>query len=476
MTIAPPARTESAFPDNAVAELRPLFEGPLLEPGDEGYDLARNIWNGSGDRRPALIARCAGVSDVQAAVRFARAHGVLTSVRGGGHSIPGHSVCEGGLMIDLSLMKGIRVSAQTRSVRARPGVKWGEFDRETARAGLATPGGYVSTTGIAGLTLGGGIGWLSRLHGLSCDNLLSADVVTADGELVHASERENSELFWALRGGGGNFGVVTSFEYRLHPLQTVLGGGLVYDGARTAEVLQEFSSFALEAPDELTMLGLLITAPARRAYPEHLQGKPVVFIGVCYAGDPSEGIRLLADFRARTKPDLDFVRETSYVKLQRMLDNDATWGEPWYEKATYAREITPAAIATFADHWGHRVSERDQLYMQQMGGKIARIPEDATAFSNRETQFVYMIMSGWARGDDPAASVAWARSGWSAMQPYGGGEGVYVNFDSDDAPGRVRATYGPKYERLGRIKGAYDPANVFRLNQNIAPISAEVVG
>jgi FAD/FMN-containing dehydrogenase len=407
---------------------------------------------------------------VRAAVRFARTHDVLTSVRGGGHSIPGHSVCEGGLMIDLSLMKGVRVDAEHAVARAQPGVKWGEFDRETARADLATPGGYVSSTGIAGLTLGGGIGWLSRLHGLTCDNLLAADVVTADGELVRASADENPELFWGLRGGGGNFGIVTSFEYRLHPLSTVLGGALVYDGRRTEEVLAQFAEFALAAPDELTMLGLLITGPRHPSYPEHMRGMPVVFLGVCYAGDPAAGAALLDGFRAQTRPDLDFVREMSYAKLQRMLDNDATWGVPWYEKATYARDITPEAIATFSEHWTHRVSERDQMYMQQMGGQISRVPEDATPFGNRGTEFVYMIMSGWKRGQDPAPHVEWARSGWAAMQPYGSGQGVYVNFDSEDDPTRVRATYGPKYERLGRLKGRYDPTNLFRLNQNIEPI------
>lgn len=467
MTVSADPRT---FPSTARAELRAVFDGPLLEPGDAGYDLARNIWNGSGDRRPALIAQCGGVDDVRAAVGFARKHGLLTSVRGGGHSIPGHSVCEGGLMIDLSLMKGVRFDEARLTARAQPGVKWGEFDREAARADLATPGGYVSTTGIAGLTLGGGIGWLSRLHGLTCDNLVSAEVVTSDGELVRAGSDENADLFWGLRGGGGNFGIVTSFEYRMHPLSTVLGGALVYDGRRTEEVLGQFAEFALAAPDELTMLGLLITGPRHPSYPEHMQGQPVVFIGVCYAGDIEAGERLLGEFRTGTRPDLDFVREVPYVKLQRMLDNDATWGVPWYEKATYARDITPEAIATFADHWRGRVSERDQMYMQQMGGRISRIPDDATAFGNRETEFVYMIMSGWKRGQDPAPHIGWARDGWAAMQPYGAGQGVYVNFDSEDDPARVEATYGPKYERLGRLKGTYDPTNLFRLNQNIRPI------
>lgn len=379
-------------------------------------------------------------------------------------------MCEGGLMIDLSLMKGIQVSEEARTARARPGVKWGEFDRETGRADLATPGGYVSSTGIAGLTLGGGIGWLSRMYGLSCDNLLSADVVTADGELVHASADENTELFWGLRGGGGNFGIVTSFEYQLHPLRSVLAGALIYDGARTEEILNEFSSFALAAPDELTMQGLLITAPAHPAYPERLHHKPIVLIGVCYAGDIEAGTRLLADFRSRTKPDLDFVKEKSYAKHQKMLDNEAAWGVPWYEKASYADGVTPAALSTFTQHWDRRLTSRDQMYMQQMGGKIARVGESTTPFSNRDTQFVYMIMAGWDQGTDPTPHIQWARDAWADLQPYSKGDAVYVNFDSDDDTSRVRATYGEKYERLGRIKGQYDPTNVFRLNQNIAPI------
>lgn len=466
--MAPQAHA-SALPAGAESRLRASFDGPILSPGDEGYDLARTIWNGSADRRPGLIARCTGVDDVRAAVRFARTHDLLTAVRGGGHSIPGHSVCEGGLMIDLSLMKGVRVDARRRTARARPGVKWGEFDRETAVHRLATPGGYVSSTGIAGLTLGGGIGWLSRLHGLTSDNLVSAELVTADGDLVRADADENAELFWGLRGGGGNFGIVTGFEYRLHPLQTVLGGSLVYRGERTQEVLGQFADFALAAPDELTMLGLLITGPRHPSYPDHLQGEPVVFIGVCYAGRPEEGRPLIDAFRAATKPDLDFVREMSYVRLQRMLDDDAAWGLPWYEKATYAREVTPEAIAAFSDHWRGRVSDRGQMYMQQMGGRISRVAEDATAFGQRRTQFVYMIMSGWDRGEDPTAHVEWARAGWHAMQPHGAGRGVYVNFDSEDDHGRVEATYGAKYERLRRLKSVYDPTNLFRLNQNVPP-------
>lgn len=470
MTVLADRPTAADFPARAAAELRTDFDGPLLEPGDDGYDLARNIWNGSGDRRPALIARCTGTDDVRAAVRFARRHDVLTAVRGGGHSIPGHSVCDGGLMIDLSLMKGARVDAAARTARAQPGVKWGEFDAATADDDLATPGGYVSSTGIAGLTLGGGIGWLSRLHGLTCDNLLSAELVTADGETVRASEDENPELFWGLRGGGGNFGIVTSFAYRLHPLRTVLGGALVYSGERTEEVLAHVAAFALAAPDEFTMLGLLITGPNHPSYPEALRGRPVVFVGVCHAGDLVDGARLVDEFRARTRPDLDLVREMPYRKLQRMLDNDATWGVPWYEKAAYAADVSGAAIAAFAEHWTRRVSERDQMYMQQMGGRISRVDEDATAFGGRDTSFVYMIMSGWKRGQDAAPHVDWARSGWQAMQPYSTGRGVYVNFDSEDDPERVSATYGPRYERLARLKGRYDPTNLFRLNQNIRPI------
>ena len=462
--------TRSTVNGPALRVLRSRFDGPLLQPGDDGYDDARTIWNGSADRHPALIARCACVEDVVQAVNFGREHDLLVAVRGGGHSIPGHSVCEGGLMIDLSLMKGIGVDVGSRTVRARPGVKWGEFDTETGAEDLATPGGYVSTTGIAGLTLGGGIGWLSRKYGLTCDNLLAAEVVTADGEQVRASEDANRELLWGLRGGGGNFGVVTSFEYRLHPVSTVLGGGLVYRAERAAEALAQAVTFALTAPDELTILALMITAPPRAPYPDDMQDTSVLFVGVCYAGDIATGRGVLEEFRGLVPPDMDLVREMRYPRLQRLLD-DGRWGQPWYEKASYAEEITSAALRTFGECWDRRVSARSQMYMQQMGGMISRVPRDATPFDNRQTQFVYMVMSGWEPGEDPDPHIGWARSAWADLQPYSR-PGVYVNFDSDDSQGRVHETYGPKYERLARLKASYDPGNLFRLNQNILPAAA----
>jgi FAD/FMN-containing dehydrogenase len=465
--------TSSAVSNDWVAELGKGFAGPLLQPNEPGYDDARKIWNGSGDRRPALIARCTGVSDVIAAVRFARKTDVLTAVRGGGHSIPGHSCCDDGLMIDLSPMKGIRVDPRSATAQAQPGVKWGEFDRETAVFGLAVPGGYVSTTGIAGLTLGGGIGWLGRKHGLTCDNLIGADVVTAAGDLVHVSEDENEDLFWGLRGGGGNFGIVTTFEYQLHSVPSVLGGALIYKGQRLADVLPRFSDFALAAPNELTTLGLMITAPAGVGYPNEMEGAPVLYVGVCYAGDAEDGQRVLDELRAEAPPDLDTMRAMSYPKLQAMID-DGGWGLPWYEKAAYASEITDEALETVVAGWDRRTSTRSQLYMQQMGGKIAEVSDDATPFSNRDTQFVYMAMNGWRRGEDPTPHVQWARDVWNDLQPHTK-PGVYVNFDSEDGGDRVQATYGPKYERLSRLKAKYDPGNLFRLNQNIRPAEPAAV-
>jgi len=454
----------------AVKELRTGFAGPLLTPGDPGYDQARDVWNGGFDRRPALIARCTGVQDVAAAVRFAQRHDLLTAVRGGGHSIPGHSVCEGGLMIDLSPMKGMRVDVEGRTAQAQPGLKWGEFDRETGAHGLAVPGGYVSTTGIAGLTLGGGIGWISRKHGLTCDNLVSADVVTADGELVRADAERNADLFWGLRGGGGNFGVVTNFEYRLHEVPSVLGGALIYGGERAAEVLPAFRDFASTAPRELTCLVLMVNSPRHRPYPEDMQGQPVLFVGVCYAGPSEEGQRTLDELRSVAAPDIDIAREMSYVKVQDMLDDDG-WGSPWYEKAAYTREVTDSALTTLVERWNERTSDRAQLYMQQMGGAIADVDEEATAFGGRDTEFVYMALGGWEPGEDPTPHVEWSRGTWSALRP-DAVDGVYVNFDSDDDAGRVRATYGDKYERLRRLKAKYDPGNLFRLNQNIEPAAS----
>lgn len=455
----------------AIRSLRSKFDGPLLEPGHDGYDAARTIWNGSADRHPALLARCTSADDVAAAIAFGRAHELLVAVRGGGHSIPGHSVCEGGLLIDLSLMTGVRVDTASRTVRAQPGVTWGRFDVEAGAHGLATPGGYVSTTGIAGLTLGGGIGWLSRRFGLTCDNLIAADVVTAGGERVRAAEDRDADLLWGLRGGGGNFGVVTSFEYRLHEVPSVLGGGLVHGAERADGALAATVQFALDAPDELTVLALMLTAPDRPPYPDDMRGKPILFVGVCSVGDLGTGARVMDALRAVAAPDLDFVREMPYTRLQRMLDDGHGWGEPWYEKAAYTAEITPDALQTFGRCWAGRVSVRDQMYMQQMGGRIARVPDGATAFQNRQTQFVYMVMSGWEHGQDPTPHVAWARRTWDELSPYSQ-PGVYVNFDSDDDQHRVRATYGSRYERLAALKARYDPTNVFRLNQNILPAPA----
>lgn len=453
-----------------IDELKARFAGPLLTPADPGYDQARDVWNGSHNRRPALIARCTGVQDVVAAVRFAHRHDLLTAVRGGGHSIPGHSVCEGGLMIDLSPLKGMRVDVEGRTAQAQPGLKWGEFDRETGAHGLAVPGGYVSTTGIAGLTLGGGIGWISRKHGLTCDNLVAADVVTADGELVRADVDRNADLFWGLRGGGGNFGIVTNFEYRLHEVPSVLGGALIYRGGRATEVLPHFRDFALAAPRELTCLMLLVNAPRHAPYPADMQGEPVVFIGVCHVGPVAQGEQALDELRAVATPDIDITREMSYVKIQDMLDDDG-WGSPWYEKASYAREVTDAALATLIERWGLRASDKAQLYMQQMGGAIGDVGEEATPFGGRDTEFVYMAMGGWEPGEDPAPHVEWSRETWRALRP-DAVDGVYVNFDSDDDAGRVRATYGEKYARLRRLKAKYDPDNLFRLNQNIEPAAA----
>jgi len=465
--------TTNPISATAISELSRRFAGPLLQSGDDGYDDARQIWNGSADRRPGLIARCTGVQDVLSAVRFAKAHDLLTAVRGGGHSIPGHSVCDDGLMIDLSLMTAIRVDPRFRTAVAQPGLKWGGFDRETHAFGLATPGGYVSTTGIAGLTLGGGIGWLGRKYGLTCDNLISADVIVADGELVHASEDENPELFWGLRGGGGNFGIVTAFEYQLHALDSVLGGAVVYRGDRLAEVLPQFRDFALAAPRELTTLALIITAPERAPYPPDMRGQSALFVGVCFAGPAEDGQAVLDDLRSVAKPDLDLVKEMSYPRLQSMLDDGPGWGLPWYEKASFADVITDEALDILVTRWSARTSPRTQLYMQQMGGRIADVGEDDTPFSNRDTQFVYMMMNGWELGEDPRPHVAWARETWAALQPHSK-RGVYVNFDSDDDETRVQATYGPKYQRLSEIKAQYDPGNLFRLNQNILPATADV--
>jgi FAD/FMN-containing dehydrogenase len=451
--------------------LRDSLRGPVIDPDDEGYDAARAIWNGAIDRRPTCVARCTGVADVVAALRFARERDQLVAVRSGGHGVGGHAACDGGLVIDLSPMKGIRVDAAARTARAEAGVLWGELDRETQVHGLATVGGIVTHTGIAGLTLGGGIGWLTRKHGATVDNLLSVDLVTAEGELLTASDDENPDLFWGIRGGGGNFGVVTSFEYRLHPVgPMVLAGPIFHPLEDAREVLAFYRDFIRSAPDELTTIFELSVAPPVPFLPEHVHGKPTLMVGACYAGAPEDGIDMVRPLKEFGTPIVDRLEPKLYTALQSMFDPMVPHGWHRYWKSVELPPLTNDAIDTLVEHASAQTSPKSYCIVFQLGGALGRVGEAETAFSQRDAAHNVNINAVWT-GDDPEGErhVAWARDFFAAMQPHAGGR-VYLNFLGDEGTGRVRQAYGDRqYERLVRLKRAYDPTNFFRLNQNIEP-------
>jgi FAD/FMN-containing dehydrogenase len=454
-----------------IQAFRAGFRGEVLTPADAGYDDARRVWNGNIDRHPGLIARCAGAADVVAAVNLARERGLLVSVRGGGHNIAGDSVCDGGLVIDTSPMKGIRVDPERQRVRAEAGVKWGELDRETQAFGLATTGGTVSDTGIAGLTLGGGFGWLSRSFGHVVDNVLSFDVVTADGELRTASANVHEDLFWALRGGGGNFGVVTSFEYRLRPLgPVVLGGMVLHPADRGRDVLRFFRELAASVPDELGMALALLTAPPLPFIPEQLQGTPVVAIVACYAGSPEEGEKAVQPLREYGPPAVDVLGPMPYVAQQSMLDDPFAPGLQFYEKGGKLAELSDAAIDTIVEYAGTTTSPRSCILLFPFGGAASRVDNLATAMAHRDVIYDYYGYSIWDEpGEDDERHRRWARDFGASMQPFD--VGVYLNAVShQDSDGRVRDAFPPAtYERLVAVKDKYDPGNLFRHNQNIKP-------
>jgi FAD/FMN-containing dehydrogenase len=444
--------------EGSVAELKANLRGALLRPGDDGYDAVRTVHNAMIDRRPALIARCAGAADVIAGVQFARTHHLLVSVRGGGHNVAGNAVCDGGLMLDLSPMQGIRVDPAGRTVRAEPGLTWHDFDRETQAFGLATTGGLFSTTGIAGLTLGGGLGWLNGLYGLACDNLRSADVVTADGQLLTASDAEHPDLFWGLRGGGGNFGIVTSFAYRLHPVGPMLAGLLFYPIAKATEVFRFYREYTPESPDAFRADIGVLTAP---------DGHLAVAMIPCYVGVVAEGERVIAPLR-RLGPVTDLVRPMTYCEVQTMLDDVLPPGRRNYWKSSFLPTLDDAAIETLIACGQAAPSPTSFLALEPLHGAASRVPPEATAFPHRAAHYSLLILAVWT---DPAASeqhIRWARESWEAMRPFAAGR-VYVNYLGDEGEERVQEAYGPNYQRLVALKNTYDPTNFFRLNQNITP-------
>jgi len=443
------------------------LRGELLRPGDASYDDARKIWNGMIDKRPALIARCAGVADVIHSVNLAHVNNLLVAVRGGGHNIAGNAVCDGGLVIDLSRMKGVRVDTARRTARAEPGVTWREFDHATQTFGLATTGGQISTAGIAGLTLGGGWGYLARKHGLACDNLLSVDLVTADGQFLTASAAENADLFWGLRGGGGNYGVVTSFEYQLHTVGPVFAGIVAYPIQKAKTVLELFRQVTSAAPDELACDIVFINLP---------DGTPIVGMNICYNGPIAEGERVVRPLRSAGSPVLDQVGPIPYTAAQQLLDSFYPFGLQSYWKSSFLKEISDGAIDTMVAYCGRRPTPICHgIIEHQLGGAVRRADREATAFAHRDVEYSFMSLGVCADPGDAEICVRWAREFWAAMQPYSTG-GVYVNYlgrEADEGPERIKAAYGPeKYARLVALKNKYDPTNLFRLNQNIKPSQA----
>jgi hypothetical protein len=440
-------------------ELGSGLRGEVVCPGDRGYDMARAVFNGMIDRRPLAVIRSVDASDVVRCITFARRHDLPLSVRGGGHSVAGNAVRDGAVMLDLSGMKALRVDPETRTVRAEPGLTLGEFDRATQAFGLATTLGVVSMTGIAGLTLGGGLGWLNGRYGLACDNLISADVATADGQLLRASAQENEDLFWSIRGGGGNFGVVTSFEYQLHPVDLVLAGGLSYPLSMAPRVLRYYDDFVKAAPDELSTAASLGLTPA---------GEPTVSIAVCYCGPIDEGEQVLRPLRTFQLPVDDGIQPMPYTVLQSARDEGFPSGRLHYWKSGWLRDVTDGAIETLMQFVPQMPSSASSVGLQQMHGVASRVAPSATAFPHRVEQYDFLILSQWSDATDSDRNVQWTRALFEAMQPHLE-ESVYVNNLGDEGPGRVQAAYGENYPRLAAMKKAYDPHNLFRANQNIDP-------
>ena len=451
-------------------ELQAQLRGTLLHPGDTGYDDSRTIWNGMIDRRPALVARCVGVGDVVACVRFAREQRMPLSIKGGGHNIAGLAVCDDGLMIDLSLMRGVWVDPIGRVARAQGGCTLGDLDREAQLHGLAAVLGFVSQTGIAGLTLGGGFGYLTRRFGWACDNILSAEVVTADGRVVRASERENGELFWGLRGGGSNFGIVTSIEYRLHPVgPEIYGGVMAWPAEQAGPVFETLQRVFHDAPAELSCVPLMRNAPAAPWLSTDVHGKPIVALFVCYSGSIADGEKVLAPLKAIGAPVGDIVKSRTYVSQQSLLDATQPKGRRYYWKSEYLPGITPEVLGKLREHSARVTSPHSAILIFPIDGRLNTLPANHSAVGNRDAKAVFNIQGSWERPEDDAVNIEWARSTWRDIKQFSTG-GTYVNFlTEEEGDDRTRAAYGANYDRLVEVKTKWDPDNVFAANKNIAP-------
>jgi FAD/FMN-containing dehydrogenase len=454
---------DRAIKTEDLQDFKTHLHGELIVPGDDTYDSARKVWNGMIDKYPAAIARCADVSDVLRSVQFARGQQLVVAVHSGGHSYPGHSSCDGGLVIDLSRMKGIQVDPVKRTARVQAGVTLAECIREMQRFGLAIPVGTASETGLAGLTLGGGLGWLMGKYGLTMDNLLAVEMVTADARVMRASSDEHPDLFWAVRGGGGNFGIVTSFEFRLHPVATLLSGLILYPMDRSIEVLQMYREFSRTAPDELTAYAGLTTMP---------NGLGAAAIGVCYCGSLEEGERLIAPVRTFGQPLADMIRPMSYVELISMLDAGVPRGHFYYSKAHSLKQLDDEALQIMFDYSTMRTTPAEQITLQHVHGAASRIGPTETAFALREEHYAFQIMTGWngeGTADRADVHINWTRRLWAEIEPFATAE-TYSNYLEDEGEPKVRTSYGANYERLVRVKNTYDPTNFFHLNHNIKPI------
>ncbi len=443
-----------------LAGLRSAINCPILTAHDPQYDQARRVWNGMIDRRPSVIVRTSSIADVIQSVRFAREQDVAASVRGGGHSLAGKSIADGAMLIDLSGMREVQIDAAKQTALVQGGSTWGDFDRASEQYGLATTGGVISSTGVCGLTLGGGIGWLMGKHGLSCDNVISADVVDAEGRHLSVSATQNEDLFWAIRGGGGNFGIVTALEFQLHELPFVHGGVMLYPRGLAIDLLRQYRDLTVNAPDELTAYAALLVG----------HGSPMAAIALCHSGSQEEGAAACRQFRLATPPVADMTGKKKYIEIQTMLDFSAPAGLHYYFKCPFLRELTDEAIQTIVDFSERMPSEQTQVVLEHMHGAASRVPVAQTAFGLRRVHYSVNIMPAWV---DPAMAercIAWAQDFASALTPFGASD-AYVNYLGDEGPSAVKASYGANHARLSSLKKKYDPDNFFRFNQNILPIS-----
>ena len=462
------SQQEDAMSKPTIADLRGRARGQVITPEDADYDKARRVYNAMIDRRPGVLIRCAGVADVMAGVDYARENALPLSVRGGSHSVPGFGTNDGGVVIDMGAMKGVRVDPGAKTARAEGGCTWGDFNHATYPFGLATTGGIVSTTGVAGLTLGGGIGYLSRKCGLSLDNVQSIDVVTADGRFLVASEKQNPDLFWACRGGGGNFGVVTSFEFRLHPVKDIFAGVIFFELSAVRQVLEFYRDYISKAPEEMGAFFAFQIAPPLPFVPPNRHGETFCAIVACWTGPLEQGEKALEPIRKAGPVAAELVTPMPYPALNGAFDGLVPAGLQHYWKASFASEITDGAVAAHAEHGPRVPVVNSTMHIYPINGACNRVPADATSFAYRDARFATVIAGMWPEPAHNAQNIAWVKGYYKALEPHST-RGGYVNFMADDDQGRIRDNYRSHYDRLASLKTKYDPANLFRMNQNIAP-------